>query len=252
VRPGGSEATGFLLLPDSGASAGGSTLRAPVTELNIILLGPPGAGKGTQAERITEDFDLPYIATGDILREAVKNGSELGSKAKEYMDEGELVPDDIIIGVILEKVASPEAADGFILDGFPRNISQAEALDEAFAKLDRALSAVLLLEVPDDELVRRLSGRRVSAAGRPYHVDFNPPKVPGKCDVDGSELIQRDDDKPEVVRNRLEVYHRSTSPLVEYYEDRGLLRRFDGTLPPTEVHDHIRATIATLRLEDEL
>jgi len=223
-----------------------------VTELNLILLGPPGAGKGTQAERITEDFDLPYIATGDILREAVKSGTDLGRQAKEYMDKGELVPDDVIIGVILEKVQAPEAADGFILDGFPRTNAQAEALDEAFAELDRALTAVLLLEVPDEEVVRRLSGRRVSPAGRPYHVEFNPPKVPGRCDVDGSELIQRDDDKPEVIRKRLEVYHRSTAPLVHYYEDRGLLRRFDGTRPPTEVHDHVRATIATLRLEDEL
>jgi adenylate kinase len=234
------------------ASRGGSTLRAPVTELNLILLGPPGAGKGTQAERITEDFDLPYIATGDILREAVKSGTDLGRKAKEYMDKGELVPDDIIIGVILQKVQAPEAADGFILDGFPRTIAQAEALDGAFAKLDRRLTAILSLEVPDEEVIRRLSGRRVSPAGRPYHVEFNPPKVPGKCDVDGSDLIQRDDDKPEVIRKRLEVYHRSTSPLVQYYEDRGLLRRFDGTRPPTEVHDHVRATIATLRLEDEL
>jgi adenylate kinase len=234
------------------AVRGGSSLRAPVSELNLILLGPPGAGKGTQAERITEDFDLPYIATGDILREAVKGGTELGRKAKEYMDRGELVPDEIIIGVILEKVQAPEAADGFLLDGFPRTIAQAEALDEAFAKLDRSLTAAILLDVPDEEVVRRLSGRRVSPAGRPYHVEFNPPKVPGKCDVDGSELIQREDDKPEVIRKRLEVYHRQTAPLVEYYEERGLLRRFDGTLAPTEVHDHVRATIATLRLEDEL
>jgi adenylate kinase len=234
------------------ATPGGSTLRAPVSELNLILLGPPGAGKGTQAERISEDFNLPYIATGDILREAVKTQSDLGREAKQYMDKGELVPDGIIIGVILEKVQAPEAADGFLLDGFPRTIAQAEALDEAFGKLDRRLTAALLLEVPDEEVIRRLSGRRVSPAGRPYHVEFNPPKVPGKCDVDGSDLIQRDDDKPEVIRKRLEVYQSSTAPLVQYYEERGLLRRFDGTLPPTEVHDHIRATIATLRLEDEL
>jgi adenylate kinase len=232
-------------------SAAGS-LRAPVTELNLILLGPPGAGKGTQAERMTDDFDLPYISTGDMLREAVKTGTDLGKKAKSYMDKGELVPDGVIIGVILEKVEGAEAADGFILDGFPRTIAQAEALDEAFAKLGRDLTAAILLEVPDDELVRRLSGRRVSPAGRVYHVDFNPPKVPGQCDVDGSDLIQRDDDKPEVVRKRLEVYHSQTAPLIDYYEDRGILKRFDGTRPPTEVHDHIRATIATLRLEDEL
>jgi adenylate kinase len=232
-------------------SAGGS-LRAPVTELNLILLGPPGAGKGTQAERMTEDFDLPYISTGDMLREAVKSGTDLGKEAKSYMDKGELVPDEVIIGVILEKVESADAADGFILDGFPRTIAQAEALDEAFAKLGRELTATILLEVPDEELVRRLSGRRVSRNGRVYHVDFNPPKVAGKCDIDGSELIQRDDDKPEVIRKRLDVYHSQTAPLVGYYEDKGILRRFDGTRPPTEVHDHIRATIATLRLEDEL
>jgi adenylate kinase len=154
--------------------------------------------------------------------------------------------------VILERVEGAEAADGFILDGFPRTIAQAEALDAAFGKLGRSLTAALLLEVPDEELVRRLSGRRVSPAGRVYHVDFNPPKVAGTCDVDGSELIQRDDDKPEVIRKRLEVYHSSTAPLVDYYEDKGILRRFDGTRPPTEVHDHVRATIATLRLEDEL
>jgi adenylate kinase len=223
-----------------------------VSELNLILLGPPGAGKGTQAERMTEDFDLPYISTGDMLREAVKTGTDLGTKAKSFMDKGELVPDEVIIGVILEKVKAPEAADGFILDGFPRTIAQAEALDDAFSSLGRDLTATILLEVPDEELVRRLSGRRVSRAGRPYHVDFNPPKVAGKCDIDGSDLIQRDDDKPEVVRKRLEVYHSSTAPLVDYYEERGILRRFDGTLPPTQVHDHIRATIATLRLEDEL
>jgi adenylate kinase len=224
-----------------------------VAELNLIFLGPPGAGKGTQAEKLNADFDLPYIATGDILREAVKSGTDLGKKAKEYMDQGELVPDDIIIAVILEKVSGEEAADGFLLDGFPRTVAQAEALDEAFAKRDRRLTATLLLDVPDEELIRRLAGRRTCAKnGHPYHVEFNPPKQEGVCDVDGSELIQRDDDKPEVVRKRLEVYHRSTAPLVEYYDERGLLRRFDGTLPPTEVHDHIRATVATLRLEDEL
>src|SRR4051812_49288421 len=154
-----------------------------------------------------------------MLREAVGTGTDLGKEAKSYMDKGELVPDEVIIGVILEKVESADAADGFILDGFPRTIAQAEALDEAFAKLGRELTATILLEVPDDELVRRLSGRRVSRNGRVYHVDFNPPKVAGKCDVDGSELIQRDDDKPEVIRNRLDVYHSQTAPLVGYYED---------------------------------
>ncbi|MFA9272938.1 MAG: adenylate kinase [Baekduiaceae bacterium] len=224
-----------------------------MSELNLILLGPPGAGKGTQAERLTEDFNLPYFATGNILRAAVEEGTELGRKAKEYMDKGELVPDDVIIGVILERVQGDDARDGFLLDGFPRTIPQAEALDQALSDLDRALTAVLLVDVPDEEVIRRLSGRRVSVkTGRVYHVEFDPPKHEDRCDVDGSRLIQRDDDKPETIKNRLDVYHEQTEPLVDYYEERDLLRRFDGTRNPTEVHDHIRATVATLRLEDEL
>jgi adenylate kinase len=224
-----------------------------VSELNLILLGPPGAGKGTQAERLREDFDLDYIATGDILRKAVSEATELGKKAKEYMDRGELVPDEVIIGVILEEVAGEAAADGFLLDGFPRNVDQAEALDAALADLDRALTAVLCISVPDDEVVRRLSGRRMCAQnGHVYNIHTDPPKHDEVCDQDGSRLIQRDDDREETVRKRLDVYHRQTSPLVEFYEARDLLKRFDGTRSPTEVHDHIRATIATLRLEDEL
>jgi adenylate kinase len=224
-----------------------------VAELNLILLGPPGAGKGTQAERLQEDFHLPYVATGDILREAVREGTELGRKAKEYMDAGDLVPDDLVIAVVLERIASDEARDGFLLDGFPRNREQGEALDRAIDRLGRRLTAALLVEVPDEEVVRRLSGRRVSVkSGRVYHVEFDPPKHEGRCDVDGSRLVQRDDDKPETVRHRLAVYHENTKPLIAYYERQGVLRRFDGGRPPTEVHDHIRATIATLRLEDEL
>jgi adenylate kinase len=224
-----------------------------VSELNIILLGPPGAGKGTQAERLTEDFNLPYIATGNILRAAVDDGTELGTRAKGYMDKGELVPDEVIVGVILDRIGADDARDGFLLDGFPRNTAQADALGVAIGEHDRRLTAALLIDVPDDEVIRRLAGRRTCAkAGHPYHVEFNKPKHEGKCDIDGSRLVQRDDDKPETVRHRLEVYHGQTSPLVAYYEERGILRRFDGTRPPTEVHDHIRATIATLRLEDEL
>jgi adenylate kinase len=225
---------------------------AVVSELNLILVGPPGAGKGTQAERLTEDFGLPYYATGNILRDAVSNGTELGKQAKEYMDAGGLVPDDVIIGVILEALASDEAINGFLLDGFPRTVPQADALGEALQKAGRKISAVLLIDVPDEEVVRRLSGRRVSKSGRVYHVDFDPPKHPDCCDIDGSTLIQRDDDKPETIRKRLAVYHDQTEPLVDYYESRDLLRRFDGTRTPTEVHDHVRATVATLRLEDEL
>jgi adenylate kinase len=223
-----------------------------VSDLNLILLGPPGAGKGTQAERLREDFDLDYIATGDILRKAVADETELGKKAKQYMDKGELVPDEVIIGVILEEVES-QGADGFLLDGFPRTADQATALDDALARLGRALTAVLLIEAGEDEIVRRLSGRRVCVENEHvYNIHTDPPKNDEVCDQDGSRLVQRDDDREETVRKRLEVYHRQTAPLVKFYEERDLLKRFDGTRSPTEVHDHIRATIATLRLEDEL
>jgi adenylate kinase len=226
---------------------------ALVSELNLILVGPPGAGKGTQAERLTEDFNLPYFATGNILRQAVADGTELGRQAKEHMDAGGLVPDDVIIGVILEALEGEAASDGFLLDGFPRTVPQADALAQALEKAGRRLTAVLLIDVDDDEVVRRLSGRRTcSKNGHTYHVEFDPPKHDNVCDQDGSKLVQRDDDKPETIRNRLAVYHDQTEPLVEYYEGRDLLRRFDGTRSPTEVHDHIRATVATLRMEDEL
>ena len=224
-----------------------------MTELNLILFGPPGAGKGTQAERLQADFDFPYYATGDILRAAVKDGSELGRKAKEYMDKGELVPDELVDGLVAERIASTEAADGFLLDGYPRNREQADVLSKHMEQLGRRLTAALLIDTPDEEVVRRLSGRRVCVKnGHVYHVEFDPPKHEGVCDQDGSRLVQRDDDKPETIRHRLEVFHEQTKPLIEYYEAEGLLRRFDGSRPPGEVHDHIRATLATLRLEDEL
>jgi adenylate kinase len=224
-----------------------------VSELNLILLGPPGAGKGTQAERLVEDFDLPYYATGEILRAAVKEETPLGAQAKEFMDRGDLVPDEVICGVIVERIDSPDALDGFLLDGFPRTIGQAEALEAALAPLDRRLTAVLSIEVSDDEVVRRLSGRRVCERnGHPYHVDFDPPKNHGFCDQDGSPLVQRDDDREETIKHRLDVFHEQTAPLVDYYERQGLLRRFDGSRSPDEVHAHIRATLATLRLEETL
>jgi len=223
-----------------------------VSELNLILLGPPGAGKGTQAERLTQDFPLAYIATGAMLRQAVADGSELGRKAQSFMDAGGLVPDDVIIGVALERVEADDARDGFLLDGFPRTVGQADALEGEMEQLGRKMTAALLIEVPDEQIVRRISGRRMSKSGRVYHVEFDAPKHAGRCDIDGSPLFQREDDKPEVVQARLDQYHRLTTPLIEYYEDRGLLRRFDGTRSPTEVHDHIRATVATLRLEDAL
>ena len=224
-----------------------------MSELNLVLLGPPGSGKGTQGERLQEDFRLPYYATGDILRAAVREGSELGTKAKEFMDRGDLVPDEVMVDLIAERVSREEAADGFILDGFPRTTGQAEALDAKLEELGRGLSAAILIEVSDDEVVRRLSGRRVCVKeGHTFHLEFDPPKNEGVCDVCGARLEIRDDDKPEVVRHRLEQYHGKTEPLVSYYEERGLLRPVDGALAPEEVNDRIRAMLATLRMEEEL
>jgi adenylate kinase len=222
-----------------------------VSELNLILLGPPGAGKGTQASRLRDDFGLPYIGTGDLLREHKANGTELGEKAKEYMAKGELVPDDLVIEMILEKVEE-EGDDGFLLDGFPRSVPQADALADALERKGRRLTAALLIEAPDDVVVERISGRRVCSNGHVYHVSYDPPKHDEVCDQDGKPLAQRDDDREEAVRARLAVYHKTTEPAIDYYEQNGLLRRFDGTRSVTEVHDHIRATLATLRLEERL
>ena len=224
-----------------------------MSELNLVLLGPPGSGKGTQGERLQEDFRLPYYATGDILRAAVRNGTELGAEAKGYMDRGDLVPDEVMVGLIAERVASDEAADGFILDGFPRTIAQGEALDAKLSEPGRALTAAVLIDVPDEDVVRRLSGRRVCVKeGHIFHLEFDPPKNEGVCDICGSRLEIREDDKPDVVRHRLGTYHEKTEPLVAYYEERGILRRVDGLPPPDQVSDRIRALLATLRMEEEL
>jgi adenylate kinase len=224
-----------------------------LSELNLVLLGPPGSGKGTQGERLQEDFRLPYWATGDILRAAVRDGSELGTKVKEYMDRGDLAPDEILVEVIAERIDSPEAADGFILDGFPRTIPQAEALDEKLTELGRQLTAAVLIEVSDDEVVRRLGGRRTCVKeGHIFHVEFDPPKNDGICDVCGARLVVRDDDRPEVIKHRLEEYQSKTEPLISYYEEKGLLKRVDGSLTPDEVSDRIRALLATLKMEEEL
>ncbi|HEV3321968.1 MAG TPA: adenylate kinase [Solirubrobacteraceae bacterium] len=225
-----------------------------MSELNLILLGPPGAGKGTQADRLQSDFALAHISTGDMLRAQVAEGTELGKEAEQYMNAGKLVPDDVIVGMITKRIGVDDARDGFLLDGFPRNEAQAQALGQALEGLQRRLTAALLIEVPDHEVVRRLAGRRVCVKNPThiYHVEFDPPKREGICDQDGSRLVQRDDDREETIRTRLEVYHAKTKPLIGYYEEQGLLRRFDGSRTPNEVHDHIRATLATLRLEDKL
>ena len=224
-----------------------------MTELNLILFGPPGAGKGTQADRLRTDFQLPFISTGDMLRANVKAETDLGKEAKNYMDAGELVPDGLIVAMASERLQEEDALDGFILDGFPRTLEQARALDKMLSELGRRVTAALLIDVPDEELVRRLSGRRICVkAGHNYHIEFDPPKQEGVCDQDGSRLIHRDDDQPDVIRNRLRVYHEQTEPLVQFYDEQGLMRRIDGTRTPVEVHDHIRAVIATLRLEENV
>jgi len=222
-----------------------------VSELNLILFGPPGAGKGTQAARLREDFDLPYIATGDMLREHRQNGTELGKEAENYMNNGDLVPDELVIEMIMAEIED-KGDDGFLLDGFPRSVGQADALTDEIERRGRRLTAALLVDASDDVVLQRITGRRQCSNGHVYHVEFDPPKHEDACDQCGKPLSQRDDDKPETVNKRLKTYHEQTEQLIDYYDERGLLRRFDGTRSQTEVHDHIRATLATLRLEERL
>jgi adenylate kinase len=209
-----------------------------VSDLNLILIGPPGAGKGTQAARLRDDFGLTHIATGDLLRAHRERATDLGLRAARYMAEGRLVPDELVTEMIGEEIDS--APGGFLLDGFPRTPGQADALDRVLEEHGRPLSAVLLIDVPDDVLVERISGRRLCPDGHVYHVKYNPPAREGVCDIDGTPLTQREDDKPETVRKRLEVYHRETEPLVERYEHHGTLYRVDGTRSPDEVHAQLR------------
>jgi adenylate kinase len=218
-----------------------------LSELNLILLGKPGAGKGTQADRLKDDFGLPYIGTGDLLRKHKHEGTELGREAQKYMDDGQLVPDDLVVQMILSEIEE-KGQDGFLLDGYPRTIAQADALAEALDESGRRLTAALYIDADDETVVQRLSGRRQCKQGHLYHVDFNKPKLEGMCELDNTPLFRREDDEPEKVKKRLETYHRETEPLIDYYDERGLLRRFDGTRDANEVHDHIRATLATLRL----
>jgi adenylate kinase len=215
--------------------------------LSLVLLGPPGAGKGTQARRLVADMGLLYLATGDMLRSEASTDSELGLKAKNYMKRGVLVPDALIIHLVMNQLQGSHVAenDGFLLDGFPRNLEQAKALDVALDGVGRQLTAVLLIDVPDSHIIRRISGRRVCAgAGHVHHVDFSPPRRESVCDQCGSELVQREDDHPETVRRRLEVYHAQTQPLIPFYDDRDLLERCDGTLSPGDVYEQIRGRVS--------
>ncbi len=208
--------------------------------MNIVFLGPPGAGKGTQAKRITERYGIPQISTGDMFREHLSKGTELGKKAKEYMEKGQLVPDEIVLSMVEERLKQPDCEKGFILDGFPRTVPQAEALDEMLAKWGKKIDYAIAIEVPDEELVKRLTGRRTcKKCGMMYHVIFKPPKEEGKCDACGGELYQRADDNEETVRNRLKVYHESTAPLIDYYEKKGVLHRVDGMGSIDEIFERI-------------
>jgi adenylate kinase len=195
----------------------------------IVMLGPPGAGKGTQAKKIAQELDLVHVSTGDLFRENLKNETELGVLAQQYMNEGELVPDDVTVRMVEERLSRPDCEDGAVLDGFPRNPSQAEALDGLLDELGGEVNAVPYIKVPSDVLVERLSGRWMSPSGRVYHEKYNPPVVKWIDDIDGSQLYQREDDKPETVRHRIEVYLEQTSPLIEYYHAQGVLVEIDGT-----------------------
>jgi adenylate kinase len=215
-------------------------------QLNVVLLGAPGSGKGTQAERIAPAFGLPHISTGDMLRAAVARGADLGLAAKRHMDAGELVPDEVVVGIIRERLAEDDAGSGFLLDGFPRTLEQAGALDAMLAQSGRVLTDVLLFDVPDEELVRRLSGRRACrSCGKGYHLVFDPPHVDGVCDKCGGELFQRDDDNEATVRKRLAVYARQTEPLVGYYAGHGLLETvYGGGRMPDEVFADVRRLLS--------
>ena len=204
--------------------------------MNIILMGLPGAGKGTQASEIVKKFPIPHISTGDMFRKAIKDETDLGKEAKSYMDRGELVPDEVTVGIVKERISEDDAKKGFLLDGFPRTIDQAEALNSIMAELDRNIDAVINIEVPEVELMNRLTGRRICEnCGTTYHLVFNPPKVDGICDIDGGKLYQREDDNPETVSNRLSVNVKQSKPILEYYDEKGVLKNIDGAKDIDEV-----------------
>ncbi len=208
--------------------------------MNIVFLGPPGAGKGTQAKKIVEKYNIPQISTGDMFREHLSKGTELGQKAKEYMDKGQLVPDEIVLGMVEERLKQPDCDKGFILDGFPRTVPQAEALDQLLEKMGKKIDYAIAIDVPDEELIKRLTGRRTCKnCGMMYHIMFKPPKEEGKCDKCGGELYQRADDNEETVRNRLRVYHEQTEPIIQFYEKKGVLYRIDGIGSIDEIFERI-------------
>ena len=208
--------------------------------MKIIMLGAPGAGKGTQAKMIAEKCGIPHISTGDIFRANIKNGTELGAKAKEYMDKGLLVPDELVCDLVVDRIQQADCEKGYILDGFPRTIPQAEALENALNAIEQKLDYAIDIDVPDENIINRMSGRRACVVcGATYHVLFNPTKVEGKCDVCGESLILRDDDKPETVKKRLDVYHTQTQPLIDFYTERKVLVEVDGTQSMDKVFDDI-------------
>ena len=212
--------------------------------MKIIMLGAPGAGKGTQAKMIAEKYSVPHVSTGDIFRANIKNGTELGMEAKKYMDQGLLVPDELTVRILLDRVAKDDCKNGYVLDGFPRTIPQAQVLDEALTKLGDKIDYAINVDVPDENIIRRMSGRRAClTCGATYHIEHIPPKKEGICDTCGSELVLRDDDKAETVKNRLDVYHKQNQPLIDFYSEKGVLKAVDGTLPMEEVFAAITAIL---------
>lgn len=213
--------------------------------MKIVMLGAPGAGKGTQAEMLAEKYGIPHVSTGDIFRMNIKNGTELGMEAKKYMDQGLLVPDELTVRILLDRVAKDDCKEGYVLDGFPRNIPQANVLDEALSKLGEMIDYAINVEVPDENIIRRMSGRRAClACGATYHIEHVPPKKEGICDKCGQELVLRDDDKPETVGNRLQVYKEQTQPLIDFYGKKGVLHNVDGTKDMNEVFEAIVAILS--------